>query len=236
MYRIAVCDDEHIFLDSISEMLSCIMSSNKIAYTIDKYNSGKQLIDDLQMQPHRYDLLLIDIILINENGIDIAKQLRALKNNITIIFVTSSEDYLLEGYEVEPSGYIIKPPDINKLEQAVMKAYRKLKHDSLVICTADAISKFSFDEIMYIEVLNKKLIMYLSNNRSVEFQMPLNQVIPKLPPDRFIQCHRSYIVSISAIFSIKRYEIILNNYQKIPVSKRKYKSIQEALLHYAVSL
>ncbi len=236
MYRIAVCDDESIFLDSISEMISYIMSSNKISYTIDKYNSGKQLIDDLQIQPNRYDLLLIDIILQNENGVDIAKQLRELKNNITIIFVTSSEDYLLEGYEAEPLGYIVKPPDINKLEQTVMKAYRRLMHDSLLICTTDGISKFSFDEIMYIEVLNKKLIMYLSSNRSIEFQMPLNQMLPKLPPDRFIQCHRSYIVSISAIFSIKRYEIILNNYQKIPVSKRKYKGIQEALLHYAVRL
>lgn len=212
------------------------MNLNNIEYTLNVYTDADILFEQLKNQPDKYDLLLLDIILDKKNGIELASSIRAQENSVSIIFITNSEDFMLQGYEVEPSGYLLKPVDNEKLESAIIKAYKKSKHNSIVVNNNSSTSMFMISDIMYIEILNKTLTVHLSDDRIVEVKMPLNKFYQKLPPDKFVQCHRCYVVSLSSIFSIKRYEILLNNHKKIPVSKRHYNDVQKALLQWATLL
>lgn len=58
-------------------------------------------------------------------------------------------------------------------------------------------------------------------------------MLSKLPPQQFVRCYRSYIVSLSAISSIWRYGIELKNHETIPVSRMYYSAVQDALLNWA---
>lgn len=240
MLKIAICDDEKAFLDENAQYIDVIMKSRAIDYTLDLYQDCEELYDKLKLNPNQYDILLLDIIFLNKdnakNGLEFAAQLRRLQNNISIIFISSSTDFLLEGYECEPSGYILKPVNIEKLEAAVIRAYKSIKHKTITISTRSDMQTFLLDDILYIEITNKTATFYLSDGKMLKANRSLQDIKQKLPAELFVQCHRSFIVNITKIFSIRRYQISLINHKIIPVSKSSYDIVQKAILNWTAEL
>jgi DNA-binding LytR/AlgR family response regulator len=232
MFNIAICDDEPFFVAEISNLLDEILSKHNIMYKLHKFNSGDELITYFEKNMHDCDLLLLDVLISKDNGINIAAHLRKIGYKANIIIVSRSEDYLLDSYRIEPISYILKPIDKDKLEEAIVRAYKKTSTKKLVIQTPSSLNSISFEDILYIEIYNKTLTIHTINDQ-IELTMTLSSILKKLPSDQFIQCHRSYIVSFNAIQSIKRYEITLKDNSIIPVSKLYYKNVQDELLKWA---
>lgn len=240
MLKIAICDDEKAFLNENAEYIDEIMKSHAIEYSLDLYQDCKELYDILKLNPNKYDILLLDIIFLNKgdakNGLEFAADLRRLQNDISIIFISSSKDFLLDGYECEPSGYILKPVNIEKLESAVIRAYKSIKHKSITISGKSNMQSVLIDDIMYIEITNKTATFHLSDERMLKTNRSLQEIKQKLPAELFVQCHRSFVVNITKIFSIKRYQISLINHKTIPVSKNSYDIVQKAILNWTAEL
>lgn len=240
MLKIAVCDDETVFLNEITNDLDTILRSRGIEYTLDLYRDCKELYDTLKLHPKQYDILLLDIIFMNQddptNGVEFALKLRKLQNDISIIFISSSKDFLLEGYESVPCGYILKPVNLQKLESALLRAYESIKHKAITINSKSDMQSFPLDDILYIEIMNKTATFFLSDGKIVTTNRSLQDIKHNLPPEHFVQCHRSYVVNITKIFSIKRYQIVLVNQKAIPVSKNSYDVVQKALLQWTAVL
>lgn len=57
----------------------------------------------------RYDILFLDVILPNENGIDIAKEIRQYDSVMKIIFLTTSPEFAVQSYTVSAYFYQLKP-------------------------------------------------------------------------------------------------------------------------------
>lgn len=240
MLKIAICDDEKAFLNKNAEYIDRIMKSHGIEYSLELYQDCEVLYNTLKLNPNQYDILLLDIIFLNQddakNGLEFASELRRLQNNISIIFISSSKDFLLEGYECEPSGYILKPVNIQKLEAAVIRAYKSIKHKTITISTKSDMQSFLLDDILYIEITNKTAAFYLSDGKMLKTNRSLQEIKQKLPAERFVQCHRSFVVNITKIFSIRRYQISLINHKIIPVSKNSYDLVQKAILNWTAEL
>lgn len=233
MYQIGICDDEPIFTKHITEQIREILSANHISCTIHAF----QTLQDLRahMQHAALDLLILDILLEKENGMDFARQLRKAGCDISIIFITCSMDFVLDGYTVEPSGYLVKPVEPDKLAGTLLRAYEKYRKRQVVIETPTQTLNLNLPEILYLEIMNKKLSIHMLDGTLLEVLLPLSLLLKRLPPEQFVQCHRSYVVSLPSICSIRRYMIELKNHESIPVSKRNYKNVQDALLLWAAS-
>ena len=224
MYHIVICDDEPIFLTQISEMISDILASMGESCEIRKYTSIAELKNTLQNTPKSCDILILDIMLGENNGISFAECLRDTENQIPVIFISSSKEFVFDAYSAEPVGYILKPVSRQKLAEALTRAIRHLIPKSIIIDTPD---------ITYIEIINKELQIHLQDGTVTKIYKSLSAVREILPKDIFVQCHRCYIVSLYAIRSIRRFEITLNNHEIIPVSKYSYRDVQEQLQQYA---
>ena len=233
MYHIAVCDDEPIFLTQISEMIIDILSSIGESCEIQKYTSISELKSALQKTSKRCDILILDIMLGESNGISFAECLRDTGGQIPIIFISSSEEFVFDAYSAEPVGYILKPVSRQKLAEALNRAIRHLTPQSIVIDTPSKTVSFHIRDITYIEVINKELQIHLQDGTVTKIYKSLSAVREILPKDIFVQCHRCYIVSLHAVHSIKRFEITLKNHEVIPVSKYSYRDVQEQLQQYA---
>ena len=73
--------------------------------------------------PGDFDVLFLDCCLPDgESGMDIARRVRAADDEVPIIFVTSSADYAVEGYDVEAVGYVVKPPCADAVAAALERA------------------------------------------------------------------------------------------------------------------
>lgn len=233
MYRIAICDDEPMFLTQISEMTASIMSAEGATCEIRKYSSVADLKEILEKEPNTFDILLLDIMLGDFNGVKFAEHLRDSGNRVPVIFISSSEDYVLDAYSAEPVGYVMKPLDREKLSDALLRVMRRLKQNSVVIDTHSTTITFNIADVIYFEVFDKNLLIHMQDGTVTEISKTLSSVSEILPQDRFVQCHRCYIVALSAILSIRRFEITLKNHTVIPISKYCYNTVQERLQQYA---
>lgn len=229
-YQIAVCDDEPIFLQAIAEQIDQIMTRHHISYSLKCFQNSTSLFESITQDPFAFDLILLDILIGKDNGVDFAASLRKAGNSVNIAFITCSSDYLLEGYTVEAIGYLLKPIDPPKLEETLLRAFKKSESRSIAIPTPTSTVMFRPEEILYVEVTGKTLYLHTLTATSLFSGVPLTLLEHHLTPGLFFRCHRSYIVSLAAIRSICRYEITLKNGERIPVSRSRYVPLQEALL------
>ena len=233
MYHIVICDDEPIFLTQISEMIIDILASMGESCEIRKYTSISELKNTLQNTPKNCDILILDIMLGENNGISFAECLHDTGKQIPVIFISSSKEFVFDAYSAEPVGYILKPVSRQKLAEALTRAIRHLIPKSIIIDTPSRTVSFHIRDITYIEIINKELQIHLQDGTVTKIYKSLSAVREILPKDIFVQCHRCYIVSLHAVRSIRRFEITLNNQEIIPVSKYSYRDVQEQLQQYA---
>ena len=113
--RIAVCDDEELFRIEFKNVLDKALVN--VDYDIDTFSGGSSLYEAFLKSP--FDLVFLDIEMPGIDGITLAKRLRAISENVHIVFLTSHIEYALEGYEVNALRYLVKPVDMNKLGEVL---------------------------------------------------------------------------------------------------------------------
>ncbi|WP_236874623.1 response regulator, partial [Clostridioides difficile] len=109
MIKIAVCEDEKETQLLIEDYLENILKDISIEYEIQKYISGEEL---LESNLKDIDILLLDIKMEKLNGMDTARKIREVDNEMEIIFVTSLIDYVQEGYEIGGGSVRISNSDV----------------------------------------------------------------------------------------------------------------------------
>ena len=72
-------------------------------------------------------------------------------------------------------------------------------------------------------------MIHLSDGHTEQLNYSLSQAHELLPQDRFLQCHRSYLVNKQAVRSLRRYEITLDGGETVPVSKQRCREVEEEL-------
>ncbi len=81
---------------------------------INQFYSGKELIDNISNKNEKYDIIFLDILMSNLNGIETSKYIRKIDNSVNIVFLTSSSEFAINGYEVGALDYLLKPVDYKK--------------------------------------------------------------------------------------------------------------------------
>ena len=169
----------------------------------------------------------------NCNGVTLAKNIRKKQIHCEIIFVTILKEYVLNAFEVEAVDYIYKPIDMQRLQNAIQRAVKKLQKQqqkSLLIQTKYFTQNINISQIYYVEVINRKIYVH-TKNETIEYYGKLEQVQKQLD-ERFIKCHRSYIINMDYFYQYQNNIITLQNGQTVPVSRLRQKELLDAMLQY----
>lgn len=92
-------------------------------FEIDVYQDGSSLVKAVRAGK-RYDIICLDIQMPEMDGVEAARQIRKLDRVAELIYVTSYDSYMKEVFEVTPSGFIIKPLDLNEFESTFYRVLR----------------------------------------------------------------------------------------------------------------
>lgn len=168
-----------------------------------------------------------------DDGIKLAERLRAIDRVAGIVFVTNSLEHALLGYGVDAAGYLLKPIDREQLAEAIDRALRRRPVRSFAIETPSRIVQFTLDEVLFLEARNHTLAIRFADGHEELVNTPLSRTQEQLPHGLFVACHRSYVVNVDAIRSVRRYWITLQNGEQIPVSRSRYQTVLDALLQRA---
>lgn len=191
----------------------------------------------LKQQPA--DLLFLDIEMPYMTGIDFMKNLSSPPK---VIFTTAYDKYAMQGFELEVLDYLLKPISFERFLKAANKAYDHFKAnnmaagaeavDHLFVKADSKLEKIRFEEILFIEALENYIGIYTSNKKIITHST-LKALQEKLPAQRFIQPHKSYIVSIDKINSIEGNVLHIQQYQ-VPISKYLKDEVLEKIVNNAL--
>lgn len=170
------------------------------------------------------DLIFCDIQMPSMTGIHLVK---ALAQNPMVIFTTAFSEYAAASYELNAIDYLLKPVNQTRFDKAIEKAseyaeYRRLKesvHQNDIYIRADfSLVKIPLNDILYIEGLADYVKFYIHGRKTVISRITMKEVMDKMPQDRFIRVHRSYILPFSRIESVRGKVIYIGD-QTFPIGK-----------------
>jgi len=181
------------------------------------FNKPNEALRYLQQFP--VDLLFLDINMPSLTGIDLYK---AVQQNTMVIFTTAYSEYAVEGFNLNAIDYLLKPFTFDRFMQAVnkVKSAAKLSEEQkekyLFIRADYSLIKIVIDDILFIEGLDDYLKIHIQNDKPIIARMTLKNVLEKLPSSDFIRVHRSYVVPLSRIKSVRNKVISIEN-EEIPI-------------------
>ncbi|SHH98643.1 two component transcriptional regulator, LytTR family [Clostridium collagenovorans DSM 3089] len=232
--RIAICDDNKVFLNILYGKIEKVLVSRKVNFTIDSYVDSTFMKSVIENEKENYDLVLLDIDMPNISGIDIAKVIYENYNSL-IIFLTAHEAYVFKSFKYSPHRYIRKDFVDLELEEAVISAINileKNKEDYYFCKSKEKIIKINIANIMYFELVKRKVIFHLKDGYIVEEKNTIKNIMGSINKEQFIQIHSGIVVNISYISTISKSDITLDNGENLILSRYRYKDVYQRLLEY----
>ena len=227
--NIAIVEDELLFQNQIMEFITIWNQDKGLTLNFKTFFSCRQFLSACN---HDYDVVFMDILLPNENGMEAAKNLRMKNKNVNIVFVTSIIDYAPYGYDINALYYILKPlkqDDFNKCMNRIHANTAK-HHTYVAQLQNNTYIKIPFDSILYIESQRHYLIIH-TDGQQYSIRKNISDIIAELP-DYFVRTHRSIIVNIAYIALISRKEIKLSTGQSIASSDSYYEDVAKQFIKY----
>lgn len=227
--KLAIVEDYKNERNYLKELVIDYCIINKIDYVIETFTSAE---DFFASWPLELDILFLDIMLDEMNGIELATKIRQTNERVILIFTTSNPQFSLSGYAVDAMDYLIKPVSKEILFRILEKAIRRLRssfHDFFTINNNDGYFVINTMDIYYIEVLNRRLIIHTKSG-PVACLRTLQYMEEQLP-DTFFRCHSAFLVNLQAVESVHGSEIIVAG-NTIPISKHRRKEFIRALTHF----
>ena len=226
--RIAVCDDEELFRIEFKSVLDKVLINAE--YDIDTFSGGSSLYEAFLKNP--FDLVFLDIEMPGIDGITLAKRLRAVSENVQIVFLTSHIEYALEGYEVNALRYLVKPVDMNKLSE-VLKYIQDKKNYSRQIMIKQEGEDIVIDisDVIYMESMDKNVRIVTSKSEYIT-RYNISDYEEELKNSGFFRSHRSYLISLSKVKKIVKNDVVMDGDISLPVSRSNIKTLKDALYAY----
>lgn len=202
-------DDEPLALEIISSHASQIQQ-------IELVKTFTNPVEALNwLNENTIDLLFLDINMRDVNGIEF---MESLSNPPAVIYTTAYSEYAVKSYELNAIDYLLKPVKLSRFIQAVQKLtpQEKKVNEELFFKDGNEFIKLNTAQIIYIESDGNYLEIHTPNNKSV-IRKTLKEIKTILPPDHFIQVHRSFVINTKKVMKVEANRITLENNQTIPL-------------------
>lgn len=228
MLSIAVCDDELLFCARLSEKIRCMMERLGRTCVIRQFQSGTELLETNE----QFDIIFLDILMTDLNGMDTAKRVRERAYDKLLVFISSSPDYVWESYEVEAFWYLVKPVSEKKLEQVLRRAVAKAEEgpqEYLIIQKERRPRKLFLKDICYFEIRGRVIELH-GTEGVLPYYGQLGDLEKQLSGKGFFRCHKSIVVNLAYVDTYSHQEVVLENGERLPIARRRYESFCQTLL------
>lgn len=235
MLHIGICDDSQRDRAALCALLGQIPGLRRaMDVQVTEYACGEQLLLDAEDGRCDFDLLFLDIFMGGLSGMETARQLRALGVPTPLVFLTSSPDFALESYDVEAAGYLLKPPQPERLAALIDRLLSPAEKPKLAIKCAGRRQLCGYDEILCLESDNNVTHIHLLDGQTLTSRERLSVMEQALSDRRFLRCHQSYLVNMDYIQSAER-DFTMEGGATVPIRAHSRKEMTDAYYQYFVA-
>lgn len=220
--QIAVCDDCMEDVLSLKKFLE--------GHEVSVYSDADSLLADIDNKRIQYDLYLMDIYMEESmNGLELARRLRKVQEEALICFISTSDDFYREAYDLYAVQYLIKPVKEESLKNLLRKVQKILDREGekkLIYSWWGKNGLIPYGKIRYISSRGHTLYIYCTNGKIQESTGKLNDLEHQVCDDILIRCHQSFIVNIYHVEGLNGTNLIVAG-EEIPVSRRYYDKVRK---------
>lgn len=231
--KIAVCDDDAQVLLVVSALLTSYQAQRQTEIS---YESFGNVIDFLtSMEYEDFDLVLLDVLMPELNGIEAAREIRQKNEHIKIVFLTSSPEYAVESYSVQAANYLLKPATEERLFPILDSIADMLRkpEDALTIKAQGTLFRLPYRKIEYIEVMAKTIYFHLTDGSFREVHGSLSSYEPALlSRPNFYKVHRSYLVNLSWVAEVRQKELLTDSGKSVPIARSLCRQVRTAYTEF----
>ncbi len=210
--------------------------------------TGKNAFEAMDLlEKHTVDLMFLDIQMPGMLGTNFLKSLR---QKPMVILVTAYSNYAVESYDLEVVDYLMKPVSLERFTKAAYKAldlFRKNQEvvplstpptklgaadsETLYVNVEYSLKKILLADVTHIEGMKDYVKIHLcSSSKPVITKATLKGIGEKLPNNQFLRVHKSFIINLEKIESIRNHRISIGEHE-IPVSEANMDKLLKELNH-----
>lgn len=226
--KVAVCDDEIMYRDEISDLLRKYQLDRKIDVFIDLYKNGTELLSS----EYPYDVIFMDYQMSGLDGIETCRRLRESNKDTVIIFISAYPSAALDSFEVNTFRFLAKPIDEGKMYRALDDYMNSIMNDSaLVLNTHEGKWYIKLSDVIYLEAAGKRTLLR-TEKETYNVNCNLKALEKMLPMDRFFRCHKSFVVSFAHIINYTSSEVRFDNCEKAYIGRHYLARFKEEFQNY----
>ena len=234
MRTIVICDDVEIERLLLKDMLCQYFEEINEEISIIEYDSGETLVADVEEGYVDMELLFLDIYMKKLNGMETARKLRQLQCKIPIIFQTATDEFAIQSYEVQASGYLLKPFSEEKLMKLLNMVLKTEMKRRVAIKSRRQYRYPYTDDIVYIESNKHNVTLHLVDGSEIVTVDKLVEIEKRINEKRFLHCHQSYLVNMDYVIDVQD-DFIMKDQSIVPIRVRGRKEMQDIYYNYFVN-
>ncbi len=241
MIKVLAVDDEPLALKQMESYISKVPYLELVGACLNALEARSLLEEKV------VDAMFLDINMPDLSGLEFV---RSLDNPPLVVFTTAYSEYAIEGFKVEAVDYLLKPFGFGDFLAASerLKSRLELMHDkapavfgavpeedSFFFRTDYKTVRVKLQDIRYVESMSEYVKVYLDTQEApLIVLLSLKYLIEKLPAERFMRIHRSYIIPLGRIKEVGKAELTLDDGTRLPVGENYRQELKDYLAGHSI--
>lgn len=233
IHYVGIIEDQDQDLNIFKEYLNRYSMEHDVKFKTDTFKSG--ILFNEQYKPD-YDIIFMDIDLPNQDGLETARQLRSVDDNVLLIFVTNLAQLAIKGYSVDAFDFVPKPLNYAQFSTLLTKALKRLnykKRKEIIINTNRKNLRLDALSLIFVEVINHSLI-YHTLDGEINSWGSLSKVYEELQSEGFVKINKSQIINLRFVKEVDGNYILLTNGLTLYTSRNEKKNFLSQFSRYIV--
>ena len=234
MIKVAVCDDDELQREEAVAMLEEFASSRRLDVRVSAFGTTEDFLAD--GNPKQFDIVFMDIEFEGKpEGIDAVRRTNELAPNCQVVYLTNYLQYSVDVYRTDHVWFVRKNQLKERLPEVLEKFERidEARRQFFVVSTREnGLAKIPCKDILYLE-RQTRISRIVCRTAEYEASDKLSVLMEKLPQSVFAFCHSSFIVNMPSIVELHDFEVVLENGERLPISRRYAKSFRQRYFEWA---
>lgn len=236
MIEIALCDDKADDISTLKSFTELFAAEHsEFPLRLRAFTSSADLLDYIENNGG-FDLYILDVVMPEISGIQLAEKIRFRGERAEIIFLTISREYAVDAFSVRASGYLLKPVCKEDFDEEILRSVQKLTHEKsavMAIKTKEGMRRILLHMLVMIESFNHTRVLTMSDGSALETTATLSELFEQLCEHKnFYMPHRAYIVNLDYSMGLTRYDLIMSGNRRIPIPRKQYPVMQDLFSNY----
>lgn len=232
MVTIGIVDDEYAIRNLIEKCIIKALGGGQKTVRICQFEDSETFLEAVS-QGEQFDILLADIQMKGMDGMELGRQVRKLRPEMYIIYITSYEEYAAESYRIEAWQYILKQDIDSRLPGVIRELTARIENSEnkfrVLTNGAEHIKMFYRDIIYLYKSKGTKYVNYVTKQGIYRERNSLNTVIRELSDERFLPVERGYVVNMEHILKIRKDTLCLDKGYEVQVSHARLHTVKEQI-------